>query len=316
MARYPQAQAAAPVIRRAGEEALAIEEWIRENYRDSDRPEEKIKFLSITYYLQELLLDVSNQYEHQPDNYDLLIRDLFESQEHVVFISLNYDLLLDRRLNSLEAPGLNSMDGYARPGRRWSLIKVHGSVNWGRAKDPNFHASPTAPPADLLEHVESEIIYTGLDGDISDMRRGQVGTNLLALFPALAVPTGGEYELVCPSEHASFLGETLENAEGIDLLSIGYSGIDEQVATLITESGTPIRSLFVVDRNRENAVQVEQRLANALGLGFLPGVYEEGFESFVAGSALRRYLRIVTEGRKTDAARWPLSITVPVHARQ
>jgi hypothetical protein len=113
LARYPQAQAAAAAIRRAGSEALAIEEWIREHYRDSDYEGDRRKFVSITYYLQELLLEASNNFKDQPDNYDLLIRDLLQAQERVVFVSLNYDLLLDRRL-SIEGPQIGGFQHYIR----------------------------------------------------------------------------------------------------------------------------------------------------------------------------------------------------------
>ena len=52
-------------------------------------------------------------------------------------------------------------------------------------------------------------------------------------WQALAVPLGPEDELVCPSAHVSRAEQMLEQMDGLNLLVIGYSGLDREVLGLL-----------------------------------------------------------------------------------
>jgi hypothetical protein len=66
----------------------------------------------------------------------------------VVFITLNYDLILDRVLAAAD-PHLPSPTWYVQPERKWSLIKLHGSVNWYRQLLLNDQNAFFNPPAEV-----------------------------------------------------------------------------------------------------------------------------------------------------------------------
>jgi hypothetical protein len=132
---YTLAEQAAADIRPAiASGATAIEEFLRTRLRDAEDAYARQRYWQVPLYLQHLMHTVSQTDGHgytiQPDNYDALLNAALVLDE-VVFISLNYDTLLDDRLFAYP-PGLENIYSYIHDRRNWSLIKVHGSVNWGR----------------------------------------------------------------------------------------------------------------------------------------------------------------------------------------
>jgi hypothetical protein len=111
LSQYPRAAAAGAEIRRRTN-PRAVEDFIRERFRDSDNAIDQLKFLSIPYYLQELLLRVSRGYTRDPNNYDVLIAGLLRLPTRVLFVTMNYDTLLDDRLHTV-AGELERLDGDA-----------------------------------------------------------------------------------------------------------------------------------------------------------------------------------------------------------
>ena len=52
--------------------------------------------------------------------------------DQVLFLALNYDLLLERAITSYDDVPFDHLDSYLPGKKKWSLIKPHGSANWGR----------------------------------------------------------------------------------------------------------------------------------------------------------------------------------------
>jgi hypothetical protein len=80
-------------------ESLVLERHLRETYRDSPHPHERLKYAGMPLYLQDLLWHSSHEYAHSPDNIDRLLSSLLTLPD-VVFVSLNYDTILDDRLDT------------------------------------------------------------------------------------------------------------------------------------------------------------------------------------------------------------------------
>ncbi len=260
--RHPFAQEVAADLGPGQQPALSIEQFIRERYRGSDHPPSLRKYHSIPLYLQELLHGCSQQFTPAPDNYLRLMSALLELPESV-FVTLNYDPLLDSRL-SRHSP-LQTLDDYiARKEPEWSLIKLHGSVNWGRAIRGPSSFSFVEPPPEL--HLDEEILVTGGAAAPIDELRGIGKTEIC--YPALSVPVGEEDELVCPPLHVEFLQERLAGADALHLLIIGYSANDLEVLKLLKDSETEIESVLIVNRSEEDCGYVEQQLGRHLGLHF------------------------------------------------
>ena len=305
---YPLAEAAAADIQPAvARGAIALEEFLRETLRDSPHPHLRQQFRAVPLYLQHLLFDISSWdmstlrgYTRHPDNYNRLISAALELDE-VVFITLNYDILLDRRLFAY-AP-LTSMDSYITAGANWSLIKLHGSVNWGRRvlsdwdlapSDPYLAATFAAIGDDLTVHHNIEL---RLASDLWDVRH-QGSANSRALdgrlfYPALSAPLGPGDELVCPPAHTAHLVDRLQAYDGVNLMVIGYSGLDEEVLKLFRESENHLRSLTVVSNTEEAAILTKSAITHAIdfpGSGRSPILDQfvvGGFDQYAQSEDLR-----------------------------
>jgi hypothetical protein len=263
LARYPLAQSAAPEIRDAMRhgrdgQSISLESHLREMYRDSQDPYDKRRFFSIALYLQDLLWQASKTERVHFDNTDRLVAVLLRHFDHVCFITLNYDTILDQGLGKLDS--ISDIGDYIYYGR-WSLIKLHGSVDWGY--HPIDEVSVDAPPADLADHLDTNI-HLGGHSRVHDegpprhaKLRGMAETKL---FPALTVPVGEQDEVVCPDSHQAFLDDRLASVGELHLLIVGYSAYDRTVIERIERSRKRIRTLTVVNDGWAGANAVVERL--------------------------------------------------------
>ena len=206
---YPLAEAAAAEIRPAIKDgAVAIEQYLRERLRDSTDTYAQRRYRQVPLYLQDLLYHVSQTdgtgFTIHPDNYDALVGATLALEE-VVFLSLNYDTLLDERLFIYDP--LQGLDSYVTPGRNWSLVKLHGSINWAWPVQQKLGA--TYPSADLarinqwldgLHPLELENTIVLQNGELLHRRYDYERT---LFYPALSVPLGAEDEIVCPPSMSS-----------------------------------------------------------------------------------------------------------------
>jgi hypothetical protein len=301
---YPLAEAAAADIQPAiAAETFALEEFLRTELRDSTHEHRRQQFRAVPLYLQHLLFDASawdpgynRGYTPHPDNYNRLISAALELEE-AVFITLNYDTLLDQRLFAYEP--LTSMDSYIPgPERNWSLIKLHGSVNWGRrvivdweVQDPDPYLATTFAALGEELRVEDDVTLR-LSADLRGVRFE--GTSSAAggrlYYPALSAPLGPGDELVCPPNHAEYLRKRLAACDGLNLLVIGYSGLDEEVLKLLAESGNSLRSLAIVSQPQEAAEEAAHIITRSIGFGgprLSPTIFGHGFNAFAQGDDLR-----------------------------
>jgi hypothetical protein len=128
--RYRLAQAAAADIRAAfapeSEKTVPLERFLREQMRESTNPYTRRRYRQVPLYLQDVLLTVSRTtsggYTNDPDNCNALINRALELDD-VLFLTLNYDTLLDDRplrVREVQLPSFSDS--------RWALVKLHGSA--------------------------------------------------------------------------------------------------------------------------------------------------------------------------------------------
>lgn len=266
---YPLAQAAAADIdASAGSNASAVEDFLRKQLRDSNHFHRRQQYRAVLLYLQHLLFIISRWnwhaeegYTARPDCYDRLVSAALELNE-VVFITLNYDTILDQRL-SMHGDLLN-MDSYIGAGENWSLIKLHGSVNWAQRVTTSwtndhhtdlYFETTFRNLGDDLQLDDDIVLRTA--ADIRRLRSDGEGSSELAgklYYPALSAPLGPGDKIVCPPNHRAFLKERLTAYEGLNLLVIGYSGLDQEVLKLLRESENSIRTLTVVSKDDAEAL--------------------------------------------------------------
>jgi hypothetical protein len=303
MGRYPLAQAAADEIRQAidpeSKDALPLEDYLREQMRDSTDSYTRLRYRQIPLYLQDLLFAVGNLtgegYTSDPDNYNALNNAVLKLDD-VLFLTLNYDTLLDDRLFNYRK--LETLDSYVTSDSSFALVKLHGSVNWGRRMVGTLERGTSASREDInwfindapeLEFETGEIELR-LQSGITDKR--YEAAERAVFYPALSIPLGPADELVCPPSHRAAAQQRLAEAESLNLLVIGYSGNDRAVLELLRESGRTIRRLLVANGSWERGYETAERLQSTCGRGDVleDAVFEGGFTQLVRSDPFRGFL--------------------------
>jgi hypothetical protein len=288
---------------RTGEDAIALEDYLREKIAISKTTETQRGYRQVAPYLQHVLAEAST-YTREPDNYNLLVTQALEL-DRATFITLNYDTLLDTRFGEYEPLNTRDRDWYIAEDRRWSLIKLHGSVNWGwKLEFLRGHDSFSRDSTDGFNQIVDDYVVRGFptfDNDEieifrlrHDLRQIRWNTELLnnaVYYPAIAIPLGPGDTVVCPTDHVRAALEALTQEDGLNILVIGYSGVDDEVLRLFSESGNTVRRLLVA--NGEGMGQrAAERIGMALGAKEIDSdwVTDHGFTSLVRSDALARWL--------------------------
>lgn len=140
------------------DESISLEKILRE-LKESSRPHRNKQFYELPMYLQHYFYYVSERYCKFPSNYSTLINMIFDIDfEKVMFLTTNYDLLFDQALAKNTATArdfpLNGtdMERYIK-NKNWGYIKLHGSVNWGRAFKENLVPNKGRSLRALLDNV-------------------------------------------------------------------------------------------------------------------------------------------------------------------
>lgn len=305
---YRLAEAAAADIRPAvAAEPVALEAFLRDTLRDSPHPHRRQQFRAVPLYLQHLLFEISSWtygdeghgYTPNPDNYQRLISAALDLPE-AIFITLNYDTLLDRRLFAYDP--LEDMNSYIKPARNWSLIKLHGSVEWGYQVLNHWERLDDDPfLAETFARIEGDIaleqdpvlrLQASIEGARAEGMAPSFGGRLF--YPALSAPLGPGDELVCPPTHVDWLKQRLQAHDGLNLLVIGYSGLDEEVLKILRDSENSLRSLWVVSHNENAAMRTAGAITHAIGMGgSQPQIFTEGFDSFAQGDSLNSVMGLL-----------------------
>ncbi len=314
--RYPLAQAAAAGLRPAstGNQAIGLEDYLRDELRNSPSALRRAQYWAVPLYLQELLFECGWYYTSWPDNFDRLVTEL-DALERVVFVTLNYDTIFDRVLARYYQ--LDSLDSYAAH-RRVALIKLHGSVNWGRhlnltgIKSPMEHGyqaichALAADPARLANNIT----FLGPAQSLTNLTQFRAGEDGF-FFPALAAPLGPTDQPVCDMDHLGALRYALDQRSfgpKLHLLIIGYSCLDQTPLDLIKESGSSIVSTVVVNGNTRAGEEALQRMQEHMpGVAPYPQlrpsdyveVFPGGFTEFARTDRLRALVERVRDAPET-----------------
>jgi hypothetical protein len=218
-----------------------------------------------------------------------------------VFVTLNYDTLFES-VASKYAPFV-SLDAYIAS-HKYVLVKLHGSVNWGREMDTAGLEDPraggySAACRALAEHEErrlsTEITFVDPKSPGTDIEglRGLNGGKLY--FPALAAPLGPDDEPICPPSHVEALRDRLQQHQGGELhvLIIGYSCLDKSPLRIIKEASNPIRSIVIANGSQGAGQAALERLRSELGpLAPYEGrdsveIFDGGFAKFSTSDELQ-----------------------------
>jgi hypothetical protein len=299
---YRRVATMAPALRAAtGGDAptASVEEYLRRILR-SGKEFEQAQAREVPLYLQHRIAQLSDAWLHHSGNFAILVNHILAACKYTAFVSLNYDILLDSHLPMT----MRAIGDYVQ--REWMLVKPHGSVNWA---DPieeglpsEYESMPIREVADALGGDIRGWYSRGrhphlLSDDYVSLHSRTIENNETLLFPRIAVPLGAEEdEILCPQGHLDALTEFLRKYP-VNMLVIGYSGLDHKVLEVIRDAGPTISSLTVVNKNPDDgSSNPTADSAEAIGktLGFpldqIDRGNTRGFRQYVLGQTFRDLL--------------------------
>ena len=313
--KYPLATALSEEIRsrlrKSSEEQNATLEEILKELQSSPSLDTRRQVWEIPLYLQELLWTVSDKYvETGGTKFHTFVRRVLDSPfDQVLFLTLNYDLLLDRAISDHTRQKFLTMESYSPSGVKWTLVKAHGSVNWGRAI--TNHTIPRGTSSALAEYqfistLNSEPEFSE---DTVVLHRDRVAWHLSFepefrfdqvpgnfLYPWMALPAKGVKEFFCLEQQIQHAKSFLSRCT--HFLFLGFSGLDPHVIGLFREVQRPPHKLMIVCGGKEYARKTLQKLFQA-NSKLIPHQHfrkddevlsDFGFSRFVESEAFEEFL--------------------------
>jgi hypothetical protein len=272
-----------------------VERVLERLQAEADKRSETAKQLAaVKYYLQFMLSACEQKWNEEAKgitNYLTLLDQIAQWRkpgERVCLVTFNYDTMLD---NVMPTVGVNisKMTDYVGH-ETYKLIKIHGSINWGREVD-----TP-------LDNVDNNWLcaYQIIDRfpEIEISRRYCMVTDRpvsaggrIPVYPAIAIPveTKTETYFECPDDHMAALKAFLPDVKKV--LIIGWRGMEAHFMKILKEhlKTSVAVPTMVVSSSKESAIEIGQRLRSEISIEITPA--ESGFSDFISDLGGENFLK-------------------------
>jgi len=279
--------------------ALNLEQKLREYANDNNQQIRRL-FKDIPIYIRSVLIACSSHYyEHSGAHAFLIKRLLADYPHHVLFISLNYDDLLERSLASYSGKSITHMDEYVDKERQALIVKLHGSIDW---LTPIGDVDPQRP-----RNISWEVAIENLDlskpvGPIwklanpSDFHQKDFSHPYKEkhVYPVLTAPLAGKkpLDIVCPPSHIQAVKDFVPQCR--KFLFIGTSGLDEDLLSLLNQN-TNVPSLvhYVGGRGVEETRRRLEAGVDALSrISEKSECFEDGYHKYTQSEAFVDFVKV------------------------
>lgn len=209
-------------------------------------------------------------------------------QEPVVFVTFNYDTLLEDGCRW--AGGFNPKTiGEYTSSSAYRVIKPHGSVSWIRRHGAIENTMPekeiiAAYLADARNLAEPP---TQADPDYA-LGTGSMRDGSAAAFPALAIPLETKSSFECPAAHLADFEQLLPHVDR--LIVIGWRGSERHFMERF--NGKVQRTIPIQLVGHTSTDELTANLANGLGM---VGPWDSvlgGFSQYLRTAALEEFLQL------------------------
>jgi hypothetical protein len=291
--KFSKCQPIVPYLQSRGLKSIeAVLENLRDEASGSQRRSQQLA--AIRYYLQFMLSRCEQTWKNHVmkgiSNYKTLL-DQIEvhmgkgRREPVCFVTFNYDTLIEDSLPSIGVT-IEKMDDYISY-ENYSLIKLHGSVNWGRKVE-----APVVSREASSWEVVSQLVEAGHQLKTSEdffLAQGQpIGNqNGTILFPALAIPVETKKSYECPTSHVDFLKKVIPKVKKV--LIVGWRGAEAHFLTMLRGGLSQTARFMIVTESQQSVDETTTRLQGAGISGPFSGC-GNGFTSFVVDRAIESFL--------------------------
>ncbi len=260
MDRFPECKELVPFLRKSG---VAVERELAKFQQQAQIfPRAHQELAAIRYYLHLALWDCQNAWRERhrgTNNYVSFVREIerwrYAADECVCFVTFNYDTMLEEAMLQVLGFQIRDLGGYIQ--EKYALIKLHGSINWGREI---WNQSITSAPH-TYNHVR--LISEAASLQISDQYMlvnnhpmGREGSQQLHVFPAISIPVERKDEFNCPSAHVDKLKNLLPEVTRI--MTIGWRGAEADFLKLLFDGVKNQPNLMIVSGNNGGCLETAQ----------------------------------------------------------
>lgn len=246
------------------------------------------QFLQIPLYINTLFGATSSNFTKNPFEYNMLVNEALEHADETLFLTVNYDTILEVPLASIFRIDFSKPDHYIHP--KWMLVKLHGSINWyrrilhfwqGQDRLEQFLLWLNTVPLPLA--LETEIVMTAIH------HAGVFVSEGSPRYPAITVPVDEKYDINCPNLLVEKARDFLQECN--NYLVVGTSATDRDLLDILKQRAKAGR-LVVVGRSEEGTRQTTKQLIEAvpqLGEEAKPVFGAGGFTDFVDSGQLHEF---------------------------
>ncbi len=282
MSRFQKSQPIIPYLQNAPDGSV---ERVLENLQaEADKyPERHRQLAAIRFYLHFMLWECEqrwNEIARGITNQKTLLDQIqrwYKGRCPVCLVTFNYDRMVEGALPSIGIE-IKDLPDYVAA-EDWKLIKLHGSVNWGREVNTPIQNVVSRNVWD----IGRELIDRAPELDISQRYRmvaeypiGKFGET--ALFPAIAIPVETKRDFECPPEHLEALRACIPKVT--KLLLIGWRATEMPFVQLLADNLSSDVRVMAVAGSAESAGEILTRVEQAGIEGkFIVG--SGGFTEFV-----------------------------------
>lgn len=268
LTRFPECQPVMPQLRHRKNDA-PVEQVLEELQREAENYPEGIRQLTaIRYYLHVMIWQCELQWEkihNGVTNYKYLLdrihRQLSRFQR-VCLVTFNYDRMLEAAL-PVVGIHIESIDDYVNS-NEYKIIKLHGSVNWGRiidgrpVKDLN-RLRPDQIPGEVIHLAPQLLTGKSVSRNFVIVGNCPMGkANDVAIYPAIAIPMERKLDFECPAHHLDMVKKCIPETK--KLLVIGWRAKDEPFLKMLGNELPDQVSVMVVAGSAKDANEIVERL--------------------------------------------------------
>jgi len=298
LAKFPECQPIIPKLRHRKDDA-PVERVLEQLQTAAESyPEGERQLAAIRYYLHSMLWDCEEQWEkihNGVTNYKTLLDEIHRqlgSLRKVCLVTFNYDRMLEAALPTVGIR-IHSISDYVNSSE-YKIIKLHGSVNWGRKISERpikelHQLRHDQVPAKVIQVAPELLAGQFVSRDFVKVDHCPMGKwNEVAVFPAIAIPLERKLYFECPDNHLLALKQCIP--ETTKLLIIGWRATDAPFLELL-RSQLPSRiKALVVAGSRQEADNIVERLQETGIRGtYLRG--RHGFTSSISSGEVEGFLR-------------------------
>ncbi len=251
-----------------------LEEYFQELWEFASENKDELtysKLINTQYYFQRLFMEISDNYSLLGNsNYDVITNFAYKYSkkinEDVLFVSFNYDLLLDYAIERILNIKFKDINDYIKHPIKY--IKPHGSCNWFinfkrlMGSGAVYNMGGTNKNAFMnslyIKKVSNKTIEWNLENKIV-LRKNFYENSDIGL-PQLLIPLKKKDDFIMPSEHLSVLEENLPKVD--DILIVGWKGTEAKFVGLLNKH-LGNKSIKITTVNHEDKT-IEQEMKKAI----------------------------------------------------